>query len=103
MRVDLRSLLAPVTLIVCMAPLVLQGQQPASKPASAPPEPTPRLVDGTPNLGRVPGEKGVWDVPYIQNMADYATGRSEGPRAAAAGGRLRDARPGRCGAMADDR
>ncbi len=29
---------------------------------------TPRLADGTPNLGRVPGEKGVWDVPYIQNM-----------------------------------
>ena len=86
MRVDLRSLLAPVTLIVCMAPLVLQGQQPASKPVSPPPEPTPRLADGTPNLGRVPGEKGVWDVPYIQNMADYATGRGEGPRAAAAGG-----------------
>ena len=31
-------------------------------------EPAPRLADGTPNLGRVPGEKGVWDVPYIQNM-----------------------------------
>jgi hypothetical protein len=29
---------------------------------------TPRLADGTPNLGRVPGEKGVWDVPYIQNV-----------------------------------
>jgi hypothetical protein len=29
---------------------------------------TPRLADGTPNLGRVPGEKGVWNVPYIQNM-----------------------------------
>jgi hypothetical protein len=30
--------------------------------------PTPRLPDGTVNLGRVPGEKGVWRVPYIQNM-----------------------------------
>jgi len=33
------------------------------------PEPTPRLADGTPNLGRVPGEKGVWAVPYVTNMA----------------------------------
>ena len=48
-----------------------RGQQ----PASTPPEPTPRLADGTPNLGRVPGEKGVWNVPYIQNMADRASGR----------------------------
>jgi hypothetical protein len=34
----------------------------------APSEPTPRLADGTPNLGRVPGEKGIWNVPYITNM-----------------------------------
>ena len=34
------------------------------------PEPTPRLPDGTPNLGRVPGEKGTWNVPYITNMGD---------------------------------
>jgi hypothetical protein len=32
-------------------------------------DPTPRLADGTVNLGRVPGEKGTWRVPYIQNMA----------------------------------
>jgi hypothetical protein len=31
--------------------------------------PTPRLPDGTPNFGRVPGEKGTWSVPYITNMA----------------------------------
>jgi hypothetical protein len=31
--------------------------------------PTPRLADGTVNFGRVPGEKGVWSVPYITNMA----------------------------------
>ena len=31
--------------------------------------PTPRLPDGTVNLGRVPGEKGTWSVPYITNMA----------------------------------
>ncbi len=35
---------------------------------AGPPEPTPRLSDGTPNLGRVPGEKGIWYVPYITNM-----------------------------------
>jgi hypothetical protein len=35
---------------------------------------TPRLPDGTVNLGRVPGEKGVWRVPYIQNMAMRAIG-----------------------------
>jgi hypothetical protein len=34
-----------------------------------PAEPTPRLADGTVNLGRVPGEKGTWRVPYITNMA----------------------------------
>jgi hypothetical protein len=33
-----------------------------------PPEPTPRLADGTVNLGRVTGEKGVWNVPYITNL-----------------------------------
>jgi hypothetical protein len=38
--------------------------------APAAPEPTPRLADGTPNLGRVPGELGVWNVPYITNMGE---------------------------------
>ena len=37
---------------------------------SGPPPPTPRLPDGTVNLGRVPGEKGVWNVPYITNMGE---------------------------------
>ena len=36
---------------------------------SGPVLPTPRLPDGTVNFGRVPGEKGVWAVPYITNMA----------------------------------
>src|SRR6476660_4719841 len=49
--------------IICAAPLVV-----AQRGAPAPSGPTPRLADGTPNLGRVPGEKGVWDVPYIQNI-----------------------------------
>jgi hypothetical protein len=41
--------------------------------------PTPRLPDGTVNFGRVAGEKGVWDVPYITNMGarviDPGTGK----------------------------
>src|SRR4029077_21255246 len=37
---------------------------------SGPPQPTPRLADGTVNLGRVSGEKGVWSVPYITNMGE---------------------------------
>jgi len=36
---------------------------------AVPADPTPRLADGTPNLGRVPGEQGVWGVPWIRNMA----------------------------------
>jgi len=35
-------------------------------PRGAPPGPAPRLADGTPNLGRVPGEKGIWNVPWIR-------------------------------------
>jgi hypothetical protein len=37
---------------------------------SGPPPPTPRLADGTVNLGRVAGEQGVWNVPYITNMGE---------------------------------
>ena len=77
--------------IGCVSSLALAGQQPRPQPAQPPP-PAPRLADGTPNLGRVPGEKGVWNVPYIQNMADRVvgiTGRGAGPAggAAAGGGR----------------
>ena len=36
---------------------------------AGPVEPAPRLADGTVNFGRVPGEKGTWNVPYITNMA----------------------------------
>jgi hypothetical protein len=31
-------------------------------------QPAPRLPDGTVNLGRVPGELGMWQLPYITNM-----------------------------------
>jgi hypothetical protein len=65
-----------------------QAQGPPSRPVA---EPAPRLADGTPNLGRVPGEKGVWNVPYIQNMgmripgADGMTAATRPAAARAAG------------------
>jgi len=45
-------------------------------------EPTPRLADGTVNFGRVPGEKGVWNVPYITNMGMRLVGEDGKPLAA---------------------
>jgi hypothetical protein len=44
-------------------------------------QPAPRLPDGTINLGRVPGEKGIWNLPYIQNMGDRSrvSGASPAP------------------------
>src|SRR5690349_609539 len=41
---------------------------------SVPSGPTPRLKDGTVNLGRVHGEKGVWGLPVIANFAQVASG-----------------------------
>jgi hypothetical protein len=35
---------------------------------------TPLLADGTVNLGPVHGEKGVWELDYIENMANYVVG-----------------------------
>ena len=65
------------TLVVFTAFWTMAAQTP-SGPANGgrgrgmggPPEPTPRLADGTVNLGRVAGEKGVWNVPYITNMGE---------------------------------
>jgi hypothetical protein len=55
---------------------------------AAPAEATPRFSDGTVNLGRVPGEKGIWGLPYITNMAQNSLenpGRGGGGRGGAAG------------------
>src|SRR5437763_4240316 len=41
----------------------------AQRGAPAPADPMPRLANGTPNLGRVAGEKGIRGVPWIRNMA----------------------------------
>jgi hypothetical protein len=51
-----------------------ERSQPGPRAATEPPQPTPRLPDGTPNLGRVPGEKGVWNVPYITNIGVRVVG-----------------------------
>ena len=50
-------------------------QLPAGRDAETPVLPAPRLPDGTVNLGRVPGEKGYWRVPYITNMGMRLVGR----------------------------
>ena len=39
--------------------------------ADGPPQPAPRLTDGTVNLGRDHGEKGIWGLPSIPNFAGY--------------------------------
>jgi hypothetical protein len=40
------------------------------------------LADGTVNLGAPPGEKGVWEIAYIENIADRVIGSSVGNRTA---------------------
>ena len=63
--------------IICAAP-VLVAQRGAPPPSGL----TPRFADGTPNLGRVPGEKGIWNVPWIRNMGlriDKTEGGSDLP------------------------
>src|SRR5207248_8818864 len=42
---------------------------PTRRSSDLPADPMPRLANGTPNLGRVAGEKGIWGVPWIRNMA----------------------------------
>ena len=78
--------LAIAITIVIAAIWTAQAQGPAAR---RPVESTPRLADGTPNLGRVPGEKGVWNVPYIQNMGmriPGADGKTAAERGTTEGG-----------------
>ena len=60
---------------------------------AAPAEPTPRLPDGTVNLGRTPSDvDGMWSLPYIQNMASsqYFVGAPASNRGGAAAGNRGD-------------
>ena len=53
-------LIAAVVFLAMPVVLAQRGAPPVAGP-------TPRLADGTPNLGRVPGETGIWNVPWIRN------------------------------------
>jgi len=97
---------AVVTIVMAIAPSTSISQQaPAGAPAPAQgggraggrgarganpaaSEPTPRLPDGTVNLGRTSADlDGNWDLQYIQNMADRVPNRPEaGARGAGRGG-----------------
>jgi hypothetical protein len=60
-----------MAVLICVALMELVTQLVAQRGGRGSPEPagpTPRFADGTPNLGRVAGEKGVWGVPWIRNM-----------------------------------
>ena len=82
-----RVLLTTATLIVASF-WALSAQGPGGpggrgRGPAAPSEPTPRLADGTVNFGRVAGEKGIWNVPYITNMGMQVVddeGKSLAPR-----------------------
>jgi hypothetical protein len=79
-------LLALIPLMLPPALLAQEGTSPGSQAGTrdgqaavraarnGPSSPTPRLSDGTVNLGRVPGEKGVWGLPGILNFAQMAVG-----------------------------
>ena len=76
-----RAVIAAV--IIAAAP-ILFAQRGAPPPAG----PTPRLADGTPNLGRVAGEKGVWNVPWIRNMGLRIEKTQSGTDLPSSGGRV---------------
>ena len=86
----------PVPAMVVLAAILSAGAAPAGaqidtqavlagaarQGGAAVPEPAPRLPDGTPNLGRVRGEKGVWDIPFVTNMAARVVSVGGSPAAA---------------------
>ena len=95
----LRGALLGATFAMLLTVILGAGAPQRGGGPPGPPEPTPRLADGTPNLGRVAGEKGVWNVPYITNMGERvvapdgttvaetraATSRGRGPGRGAGG------------------
>jgi hypothetical protein len=85
----LSSMTTAVLLAIFLAALAATAEPQQRGRGQAPSEPTPRLADGTPNLGRPSGEKGVWDVPYITNMADRIINVGGVPVAREAAGRGR--------------
>jgi hypothetical protein len=53
--------------------------QAAVRAAARNSEPAPRLPDGTPNLGRVGTDKGIWGLPGVLNFAQMAVGGPKNP------------------------
>jgi len=80
----MRAVLIAACLSVTAA---LVAAQRGAAPAG-PAEPVPRLADGTPNLGRVAGEKGGWNVPWIRNMAPRIVSREGSSDLPSSGGRI---------------
>src|SRR5262249_41336311 len=74
-----------IAALIACASTVLVAQRGGPSPPSAP---TPRLADGTPNLGRVAGEKGVWNVPWVRNMGLRIDKTQSGSDLPSAGGRV---------------
>ena len=85
--------LLTATVITTIAAQQAQGGRGRGAPNPLLSQPAPRLQDGTINLGRVPGEVGIWQIPYIQNMgsAQYVVGAPRGGSAGAGGGAGRGA------------
>lgn len=87
--------------LAMMALLAVSPSAQRGRGSSEPAPPTPRSADGKPNLGRVPGEKGVWAVPYITNMADRMIRPDGSPAVARGGGRRGGGGGGRGGAPSE--
>ena len=76
--------LGPALLVIAQNPPPGLGARPRGEPIAAGDQsanqgpPTPRLADGTPNFGRVPGEKGVWELTANSNFARFAVNAPPG-------------------------
>jgi hypothetical protein len=90
--------LITLSLLVIIIPLILDAAQaPVVDPSGilaasrkrggdGPSAPAPRLPDGTINLGREPGEKGVWALPSVPNFAASTPDTPKGFRGGQRGG-----------------
>ncbi|HWK55330.1 MAG TPA: hypothetical protein VNR18_13220 [Hyphomicrobiales bacterium] len=71
-----RRLLSLAVALPCLGTAFVLMAQPPADDAEAPHTPTPRLADGTVDLG---GD-GIWDLPYITNFAATMDGYADGVR-----------------------
>ena len=96
-RVHIRFLVAANAFLFLIAATVIAfaaAQRDGDKPNPLLSQPAPRLPDGTVNFGRVPGELGIWQLPYITNMgarnivAGAPPASPRGERGARGGGQI---------------